>query len=69
MTRKKNSVYAVLLYLAGFAAVVAGIPVDGLPGGALSVLGMILIWTGWRLVIRQERAAATASRSAQGGSR
>lgn len=52
----KGSMITVLLYLTGFACIGVGIPVDGLPGAALALAGMALIWVGWSRVIRKGRA-------------
>ena len=49
---------SVLLYVCGFAAVIAGWPVDGLPGAALALVGVVLIWAGWFRVVRRSRGGA-----------
>jgi hypothetical protein len=43
----------VLLYVLGFAAIAAGFPVAGLPGAALSAVGMVSIWVGWYRATRR----------------
>lgn len=49
----------VVLYVLGFIAIGFAFPVDGLPGAALALVGMALIWTGWYRVIRRNRPVWT----------
>lgn len=54
-----RSVITVVLYLLGFAAVIAAFPVEGMLGDALAVVGAACLWAGlaiYRSGSRTERA-------------
>lgn len=46
-----------LAFFVGLLMVAASIPVDGLAGAGLAVVGIALIWRGWFLIVRRGRSA------------
>lgn len=44
-----------LVQLVGVVAIGLSFPVKGLPGAALTVGGVVLVWVGWYLMVRRGR--------------